>query len=92
MQSYNSLMCIHPQIFQNQDDIIDGGEVIFTPNFYAVVTIVPFDRGGSVAFVKCPQLPNIYNTSDPHWSAEIQKNWPSYFMGASSVLLKPIEG
>ena len=36
---------------------------------------------------KRPQLPNISDTSDPHWSPEIQKNWPSYIMGVSSIWL-----
>ena len=34
-----------------------------------------------------PQLPNIGDTSDPHWSSEVQKNWPSYIMGVSSMWL-----
>ena len=34
-----------------------------------------------------PQRPKIGDTSDPHWSLEVQKNWPSYIMGVSSLWL-----
>ena len=34
-----------------------------------------------------PQLPHIGDTSDPHWSPEVQQNWPSYIMGVSSLWL-----
>ncbi len=34
-----------------------------------------------------PRFPNIEDTSDPNWPTEIQKNWPSYIMGVSSLWL-----
>ena len=34
-----------------------------------------------------PKLPSISDTSDPSWSPEIQKHWPSYIMGVSSLWL-----
>ncbi len=34
-----------------------------------------------------PQFPNIEDTSDPSWSLELQKNWPSFIMGVSSLWL-----
>lgn len=34
-----------------------------------------------------PQLPGIEDTSDPRWSPELRKNWPSFIMGVSSFWL-----
>jgi hypothetical protein len=34
-----------------------------------------------------PQFPNIGDTSDRLWSPEVQKNWPLYIMGVSSLWL-----
>ena len=34
-----------------------------------------------------PQLPNIGDTSDRLWSSAVQRNWPSYIMGVSSLWL-----
>jgi len=37
-----------------------------------------------------PDHPNnsaIESTSDPHWSMDLQRNWPSYIMGVSSLWL-----
>jgi hypothetical protein len=36
---------------------------------------------------KNPQFPNIEDTSDPNWSLDLQKNWPSFIMGVSSLWL-----
>ena len=34
-----------------------------------------------------PELPNIEDTSDPAWPLDLQKNWPSFIMGVSSLWL-----
>lgn len=34
-----------------------------------------------------PRFPDIEGTSDPNWSADIQKTWPSFIMGASALWL-----
>lgn len=34
-----------------------------------------------------PEYPNIEDTSDPNWPVDIQKNWPSFIMGVSSLWL-----
>lgn len=34
-----------------------------------------------------PSSPNIGDTSDPHWSKEIQDSWPPFIMGVSSLWL-----
>jgi len=34
-----------------------------------------------------PKSPHIADTSDPHWSVEIQNSWPPYIMGVSSLWL-----
>ncbi len=34
-----------------------------------------------------PQLPGIGDTSDPQWSPALQRNWPSFIMGTSSLWL-----
>ena len=34
-----------------------------------------------------PQLPNIGDASDRNWSPELQRNWPSFIMGVSSLWL-----
>ncbi len=34
-----------------------------------------------------PQLPGIGDTSDPHWSPGLQKNWPAFIMGTSALWL-----
>lgn len=39
-----------------------------------------------------PRFPNIEDTSDSNWPADIQKNWPSYIMGVSSLWLGLIDG
>lgn len=39
-----------------------------------------------------PRFPNIEDTSDSNWPADIQKNWPSYIMGVSSLWLGLING
>jgi hypothetical protein len=38
-----------------------------------------------------PQLPNVEDTSDRNWSPDLQKNWPSYIMGTSSLWLGLID-
>lgn len=38
-----------------------------------------------------PQFPGIEDTSDHHWSLDLQKNWPSFIMGVSSLWLGLIE-
>lgn len=38
-----------------------------------------------------PLLPHIEDTSDPHWSPYLQKNWPSFIMGTSSLWLGLID-
>ena len=38
-----------------------------------------------------PQLPNIEDTSDRNWSPDLQKNWPSFIMGTSSLWLGLID-
>lgn len=39
-----------------------------------------------------PRFPNIEDTSDSNWPTDIQKNWPSYIMGVSSLWLGLIDG
>lgn len=34
-----------------------------------------------------PRFPHIEDTSDPNWPKDIQKNWPSFIMGVSSLWL-----
>ena len=34
-----------------------------------------------------PQFPNIEDTSDPSWPLDLQRNWPSFIMGVSSLWL-----
>jgi hypothetical protein len=34
-----------------------------------------------------PRSPQIEAMSDPHWTPELQRNWPSYIMGVSSLWL-----
>ncbi len=38
-----------------------------------------------------PQFPDIEDTSDHHWSLNLQQNWPSFIMGVSSLWLGLIE-
>ncbi len=38
-----------------------------------------------------PQLPGIGDTSDPHWSPALQRNWPSFIMGTSALWLGLID-
>lgn len=38
-----------------------------------------------------PQFPNIEDTSDPNWPLDLQKNWPSFIMGVSSLWLGLID-
>jgi len=38
-----------------------------------------------------PRWPNIEDTSDPNWPPDIQKNWPSFIMGVSSLWLGLID-
>ena len=38
-----------------------------------------------------PQFPDIEDTSDQHWSLNLQQNWPSFIMGTSSLWLGLIE-
>ncbi len=38
-----------------------------------------------------PLLPNVEDTSDRNWSPVLQKNWPSFIMGASSLWLGLID-
>ena len=41
-----------------------------------------------------PENPNfsaIESTSDTHWSVDLQKNWPSFIMGVSSLWLGLID-
>ena len=40
---------------------------------------------------KNPQSPHIEDTSDPHWSLDIQRNWPSFIMGVSALWLGIID-
>ena len=35
--------------------------------------------------------PNIQDTSDPHWSMEIQRSWPYFIMGASQMWLRMLD-
>jgi len=37
------------------------------------------------------QLPNVEDNSDRHWSLSLQRNWPSFIMGASSLWLGLID-
>jgi hypothetical protein len=34
-----------------------------------------------------PRFPNIEDTSDPSWPLDLQRNWPSFIMGVSSLWL-----
>lgn len=38
-----------------------------------------------------PGLSDVEATSDPHWSLVLQKNWPSFIMGVSSLWIGLIE-
>lgn len=38
-----------------------------------------------------PQFPSIEDTSDPRWSLNLQKNWPSFIMGVSALWLGLID-
>jgi hypothetical protein len=38
-----------------------------------------------------PRYPQIEAMSDPHWTPELQRNWPSYIMGVSSLWLGLID-
>jgi hypothetical protein len=38
-----------------------------------------------------PRFPDIEDTSDHHWSSDLQKNWPTFIMGASSLWLGLID-
>jgi hypothetical protein len=38
-----------------------------------------------------PRHPQIEAMSDPHWTPELQRNWPSYIMGVSSLWLGLID-
>jgi hypothetical protein len=38
-----------------------------------------------------PSRPQIEDTSDPHWSPSLQKNWPSFIMGVSALWLGLID-
>jgi hypothetical protein len=64
---------------------IDKSEVLKDSLNANIVRKVVMDNPGH------PQLPNIGHTSDRHWSSEVQKNWPSYIMGVSSLWLGLID-